>query len=84
MGILIGPGQETDPLSCLVVISHDGSNPEGVVKHPFNEEVYGIEFRKHRKVVPICELWRLRIWGQVGRWKSVVVWLVFWLSGLVL
>ena len=28
----------------------------GVVEHPFNEKVHGVEFREHRKVVPIAEL----------------------------
>jgi hypothetical protein len=46
------------------------------VEHPFDENVYGVEFRKHGKVMPISEL---RIWSQVGLCRSIIVWLVFWL-----
>lgn len=56
-----------------------------VVEHPFNEKVYGVEFGKHGKVMPISKLRRLWIWSQVSLWRSVVVWFVFWLLlGLVL
>ena len=76
---------ETDPLSGLVVVFHNRSYPMRVVEHPFDENVYGVEFSEHGKVMPISELRRLRIWSQVGLWRNVVVWLVFGLLlGLVL
>jgi len=56
MGIFVGSNRETDPLSGLVIISHDGSYPMWVVEHPFDEKVYGIEFGKHGKVMPIFKV----------------------------
>jgi hypothetical protein len=79
METLTSSKHETDPLSGLVIVFHNRSYPKRVVEHPFDEKVYGVEFSEHGKVMPISELWRLRIWSQVGLWRSVVVWLVFWL-----
>lgn len=28
----------------------------GVVEHPFDEKVHGVEFSEHREVMPISEL----------------------------
>lgn len=84
-GTLVNLKRKTDPLSGLVVVPHDGSYPIGVVEHPFDEKIYGIKFGEHGKVMPIPEVRRLWIWGQVPHWGNVVVWFVLWLLlGLVL
>jgi len=51
----------------------------GVVEHPFDEKVYGVKFRKHRKVMPISELWRIWIRSWVCFRRTIIVWLVLWL-----
>ena len=58
-GNVCGLRWETDPLSSLVIVSHDSSYPMRVVKHPLNEVVNGVELGEHRKVMPIFKLRRV-------------------------
>jgi hypothetical protein len=61
----MSPERETDPLSGLVVVFHDGSYPLRVVEHPFDDKVHRIKFGEHRKVVPVHEFWWLWVRGKV-------------------
>lgn len=40
--MLISWEGQTDPLSGLIIVFHDGSHPMGVMKHPFDEKVHGV------------------------------------------
>ena len=50
-----GSEQETDPLSGLVIVFHDGPYPMGVVEHPFDEEVHGVQLGEDGEIMPILE-----------------------------
>jgi len=50
-----------------------------VMEHPFDEEVYGVKFGKHGKVMPISKLRRIWIRSRVYLWRSIIVWLILWL-----